>query len=77
MTNDTKTTIIGTIMAVGTALADYLAHNPMEGGAAKQPTFWIMLVIAALMGLKGFYTNKANTTTVEKTTKVEVTTPTP
>jgi hypothetical protein len=28
----------------------------MEGGALKQPTFWIGLAIAAAMGLKGYFT---------------------
>jgi hypothetical protein len=79
MTNDTKTTYLGIIMAAGTALADYLAHLGPNGLDLKSPTFWIGIVIAACMGLKGWFTNKANTTVVEntQTTKTEVTTPIP
>ena len=55
--NPTKwTTILGLVQAVGVAIADYLAHNPTEGGALKQPTFWVGIVIAAAMGVKGFLT---------------------
>lgn len=77
MNNDTKTTVLGLIMAAGTALVDYFTHLGPNGLDVSSPTFWLGLVIAACMGLKGFFTNKSNTTTVEKTTKVEVTTPTP
>lgn len=49
-------TILGVAQAVGTALADFLVHTPMDGGALHQPTFYIGLVIAAAMGLKAYYT---------------------
>ena len=55
--NTTKlTTWLGVAQAVGVAVADYLTHTNMEGGALKQPTFWIGLAIAAAMGLKGYFT---------------------
>lgn len=50
------TTILGIGQAIGVAVADYLTHTTMEGGALKQPTFWIGLAIAAAMGLKGYFT---------------------
>lgn len=50
------TTILGIVQAIGVAVADYLTHTSMEGGAMKQPTFWIGLGIAAAMGLKGYFT---------------------
>lgn len=49
-------TILGIVQAMGVSLLDFFAHTSMEGGALKQPTFWIGLVIAAAMGVKGFYT---------------------
>lgn len=55
--NTTKlTTVIGIGQAIGVAVVDYLTHTNMEGGALKQPTFWIGLAIAAAMGLKGYFT---------------------
>lgn len=55
--NTTKfTTVLGIGQAIGVAVADYLTHTNMEGGALKQPTFWIGLAIAAAMGLKGYFT---------------------
>lgn len=56
MNSTLMTTILGLVQAIGAAVLDYLMHNPMEGGAMKQPTFWIGLIIAAAMGLKGYYT---------------------
>lgn len=50
------TTVLGIGQAIGVAVADYLTHTNMEGGALKQPTFWIGLAIAAAMGLKGYFT---------------------
>lgn len=50
------TSILGIAQAIGVAVADYLTHTTMEGGALKQPTFWIGLGIAAAMGLKGYFT---------------------
>lgn len=50
------TTAIGIAKAVFGGALDYLMHNPMEGGALKQPTFWIGLILAALFGLQGYYT---------------------
>lgn len=55
--NSTRlTTVLGIGQAIGVAVADYLTHTNMEGGALKQPTFWIGLAIAAAMGLKGYFT---------------------
>lgn len=55
--NTTKlTTVLAIGQAIGVAVADYLTHTNMEGGALKQPTFWIGLAIAAAMGLKGYFT---------------------
>lgn len=56
MTTTTWTTILGITQAVGVAVVDYITHTTMEGGALKQPTFWVGLVIAAAMGLKGYIT---------------------
>lgn len=56
MTSTTWTTILGVVQAVAVATVDYVTHTNMEGGALKQPTFWIGLVIAAAMGLKGYLT---------------------
>lgn len=56
MNSTTLTTVLGIVMAVGTGVADYLVHAPMEGGAMKQPTYWLGLVIAIAMALKGYYT---------------------
>jgi hypothetical protein len=47
-------TIVGCVMAALTAIADYLAHANMDGGAFKQPTFWIAIAVAAGMGIKGY-----------------------
>jgi hypothetical protein len=54
--NTQWTTYLALIQAVGTAVVDFVVHTPMEGGALKQPTFWVGLVIAAAMGLKGYLT---------------------
>lgn len=56
MNSTTLTTVLGLVQGVGTAVVDYLVHNPMEGGAMKQPTFWVGLVIAIAMGLKAYFT---------------------
>jgi len=56
MNSTTWTTVLGQVQAIGVAIVDYLTHTSMEGGALKQPTFWIGLVIAAAMGLKAYYT---------------------
>jgi hypothetical protein len=55
-TNTQWTTYLAIVQAVGTAIVDFVVHTPMDGGALKQPTFWIGLVIAAAMGLKGYFT---------------------
>lgn len=62
MNNTTLTTVLGLGQAVGTAVVDFFMHNPMEGGAMKQPTFWVGLVVAALMGVKAYYTQGTNPT---------------
>lgn len=77
MNNDTKATIVGMGVAMATAIGDFFAHLGPDGVNFKAPTFWVGLAIAALMGAQGFITNKTNKTTVEKTEKVEVTTPAP
>ena len=56
MNSTTLTTVLGLGQSTCTAVVDYLLHSPMEGGAIKQPTFWIGLVVAALMGVKAYYT---------------------
>jgi hypothetical protein len=76
ISNDIKTTTIGLVMAGGIAAIDYFSHLGPDGLDLKKETFWLGLVVAALMGLKGYYTNKSNTTIVQKTQTVEVTTPT-
>ncbi len=56
MNSTTLTTVLGIVQSVGTAVVDYFVHTNMDGGAMKQPTFWIGLLIAAAMGLKAYYT---------------------
>ena len=56
MNTTTLTTVLGLGQGIGTAVVDFLVHNPMDGGAMKQPTFWIGLVVAALMGVKAYFT---------------------
>ena len=56
MSSTTMTTVMGIVMAAGTAVVDFVAHNTMEGGAMKQPTFWLGLIVAAAMGVKGYFT---------------------
>lgn len=76
MNNDTKTTVIGAVMAVATALGDVLIHTTPDGLNIKSPVFWCGLVVAAGMALKGYFTNKGQSvTTLETTKKIELTTP--
>jgi hypothetical protein len=56
MTSTTLTTISGMVAAIGISIASYLATANMDGGSMKQPLFWIGLVTAAALGLKGYYT---------------------
>lgn len=56
MNSTTLTTVLGIGQAVGVTVVDYFTHTSMEGGAMKQPTFWVGLAVAALMGLKAYYT---------------------
>lgn len=65
MNSTTWTTILGVVQAVAVATVDYVTHTNMEGGALKQPTFWVGLVIAAAMGLKGYLTKGIDAPTVE------------
>lgn len=71
MTTTTWTTILGVTQAVGVAVVDYVTHTTMEGGALKQPTFWIGLVIAAAMGLKGYITKGIETPKPEAPAEVK------
>jgi len=65
------TTLLGIGQAVGVAVADYLTHTNMEGGALKQPTFWIGLAIAAAMGLKGYFTQGIEVKKAEEPAKLD------
>lgn len=65
MNSTTWTTILGVVQAVAVATVDYVTHTNMEGGALKQPTFWVGLVIASAMGLKGYLTKGIDATAVE------------
>lgn len=65
MNSTTWTTILGVVQAVAVATVDYVTHTNMEGGALKQPTFWVGLVIAAAMGLKGYLTKGIDTPAAE------------
>jgi hypothetical protein len=56
MNTTTLTTVLGLGQAVGAAIIDFFAHTSMDGGAMKQPTFWIGLIVASLMGVKAYYT---------------------
>lgn len=56
MNTTRMTTILGIVQAVGVSVVDFITHTNMEGGALKQPTFWVGLAIAAAMGLKGYLT---------------------
>ena len=65
MSSTAWTTILGVVQAVAVATVDYVTHTNMEGGALKQPTFWVGLVIAAAMGLKGYLTKGIETPSPE------------
>jgi len=71
MTTTTWTTILGITQAIGVAVVDYVTHTNMEGGALKQPTFWVGLVIAAAMGLKGYITKGIETPKPEAPAEVK------
>jgi len=71
VTTTTWTTILGITQAVGVAVVDYITHTTMEGGALKQPTFWVGLVIAAAMGLKGYITKGIDTPKPEAQAEVK------
>lgn len=71
MNSTTMTTILGQVQAIGAAVLDYLMHTSMEGGALKQPTFWIGLVIAAVMGLKAYYTQGIHVPAAQPTAPVQ------
>lgn len=71
MSTTTWTTILGITQAIGVAVVDYVTHTTMEGGALKQPTFWIGLVIAAAMGLKGYITKGIETPKAEAPAEVK------
>ena len=68
-TNTQWTTILGIVQAVGVAIADFLAHTSLDGGALRQPTFWVGLVIAAAMALKGYLTQGTASVGQEVVTK--------
>jgi hypothetical protein len=71
MNSTTLTTVLGIGQSIGVAVIDYITHSPMEGGVMKQPTFWIGLVVAALMGVKAYYTQGTPATpAVEEAPKV-------
>lgn len=70
MNKTTILTIVGCVMAALTAIADYLAHNSMEGGAFKQPTFWITIAVAAGMGIKGYLSQATPPAGTEVVTKM-------
>jgi hypothetical protein len=71
MSSTTWTTILGIVQAVGVSLVDFFAHTNMEGGAFQQPTFWIGLIIAAAMGVKGYFTQGTPEAGKEMATKPE------
>lgn len=56
MNSTTMTTVLGIAQAVGAEVVNYIVHNNMDGGAWSQPTHWIGLIVAALMGAKAYYT---------------------
>lgn len=58
MNKDTMSTVIGLILSVATGVGDYFAHAGPDGLDYSQPTFWIGLVIAALVAVKGYYMHK-------------------
>lgn len=64
MDTNKLTTYLGIAQAIGVGVIDYITHTNMDGGAMKQPTFWVGLVIAAAMGLKGYYTKGIETAPV-------------
>ena len=60
MTKDTMTTVLGGLLAVGTAAQPVMAS--VEGTFHAQN--WFQLVTAVLFAAFGYFTNKTNTTVV-------------
>lgn len=61
--NDTMATVIGMAQAMAVSIADFMAHLGPNGLNWKAPLFWIGLVMAALAGLQGYYSNRGGTST--------------
>jgi hypothetical protein len=62
--NDRITTLIGIGKALAGGVMDYYAHLGPDGLDTSNPTFWIGLVIAALWGLQGYFTNRGGSSIV-------------
>jgi hypothetical protein len=59
MSKDTKSTLIGMVLAIATAVGDYFTHANADGSLDyTAPTFWLGLVIAALVAVKGYFMHK-------------------
>lgn len=58
MNKDTVSTILGLITAGAAGVGDYFAHLGPDGLDYSKPTFWVGLVIAILIGIKGYLYGK-------------------
>lgn len=58
MNKDTVGTILGLITAGATGIGDYFAHLGPDGLDYSQPTFWLGLVVAILVAVKGYLYGK-------------------
>ena len=70
MNKDTLTTVLGIGQAAAVAIGTYIG-TAMDDGSInyKSPVFWLGLVVAAFMGVKGYYTKGTDTPTTPPVTK--------
>ena len=59
MSNDVKTNWLGLAQAIGIAAIDFYTTANADGSVNwKNPVFWIGMLVAVLVAVKAFYTNK-------------------
>lgn len=59
MTNDTKVSWFGLLQAVGIAVIDFYSTANVDGSVNwANPIFYVGLVVAALVAVKAYFTNK-------------------
>ena len=66
MNKDTLTTILGVGQAAAVAAGTYLG-TAMDDGSVnyKSPVFWLGIIAAVVMGVKGYYTKGTDTLAVK------------